>query len=612
MPKAKQKLCQSQKISHCPDCGKRFASKTRVLQHMNQPSNMCGSWMDHFSSYLCHNASTTTWNGTETHHPTELQHQAGANCNGDLEEDIADYGLASDGFGLGAVEDTASHAVRGTTFMDWFFDDQYATLWWQNLYYPFASAGDWQLASWLLCSWLSMATIDDFLSLQLVHLAILLFGYFLLNATHPSHPLFTSHISFIPWRVWSSSVWIVRIYEEWMSGNHAWSLQDQIPNGAMLLGVILSSDKTNILVMTGNRMAHPLLLSLTNIDADIRSKGSLHGHVLLALLPVVSFIHGKTHICSLLSDRLIHESLDFVLKPLKVAVAIGVMMSDPVGNLCYCFTPLIAYIADTPEQSLLACISPKASPVSTAVYKEFGDPFPHPPRTAGRTLDNIEWACIEADPNDFEEFLKAAKRYSLSGVHKPFCIVLRPAEIDYRFSLIQTPVRYCSFGEGVSKLKQVTGRDHRAMQSEKCFRFDLATCLASAEQGELGEDDEDQEDEHEPDFEALHVTHYYTPSHTSVNYFESAKALASGAVPNAILSHRIFVSSTTTFHLAFKPSLHVTIDEAAETFGLSDLRLAITDYVHCDDRLMTEVLNPSTKKVQIWFKVRVQQPSYHD
>ncbi|KIK14601.1 hypothetical protein PISMIDRAFT_82147, partial [Pisolithus microcarpus 441] len=177
--------------SHCPDCGKRFASKTRVLQHMNQPSNMCGSWMDHFSSYLCHNASTTTWNGTETHHPTELQHQAGANCNGDLEEDIADYGLASDGFGLGAVEDTASHAVSehqgctpvpvidshpnmpsiypgGTTFMDWFFDDQYATLWWQNLYYPFASAGDWQLASWLLCSWLSMATIDDFLSLQLV------------------------------------------------------------------------------------------------------------------------------------------------------------------------------------------------------------------------------------------------------------------------------------------------------------------------------------------------------------------------------------------------------------------------------------------------------------
>ncbi|KAI6014893.1 hypothetical protein BKA83DRAFT_4061372, partial [Pisolithus microcarpus] len=777
---------------HCPDCGKRFASETRVLQHMNQPSNACGSWMDHFSSYLHRNTSTTTRNGTETHHPTELQHQAGTNCNGDLEEDVADYGLASDGFRLGAVEDTASHAVSehqgctpvpvidshpnmpsiypgGTTFMDWFFDNQYVTLRWQNLYYPFTSAGDWQLASWLLRSRLSMAAIDDFLSLQLVKQLPISFrsakelrlraemlpsgprwkSHTLLPQVPTkrkpiiyyrdpleclqsllSHPLFTSHISFIPRRVWSSSARIVCIYEEWMSGNHAWSLQDQIPNGATLLGVVLSSDKTNISVMTGNRMAHPLLLSLANIDADIRSKGSLHGHVLLALLPVVSFIHGKTHVRSLLSDWLVHESLDFVLKPLKVAAAVGVMMSDPVGNLHY----------------------------------------------SGRTLDDIERACIEADPNDFEEFLKAAKRYSLSGVHKPFwqdwplsdpskfltpevlhhfhhlfwdhdlqwcSIVLGPAEIDYRFSLIQTPVGYHSFREGVSKLKQVTGRDHRAVQryivgviagavppkfllsinallsfrylaqmprfdhdalarvetalktfhdnkaaiissgrrqgsngplqhweipklellqhvvssihnsgavmqwtadvtehahvteikqparagnnqdyyaqiaqhldhSEKCFRFDLATRLASAEQGESGEDDEDQEDEHEPDFEALHVTHYYTPSRISVNYFESAEALASGAIPNAVLPHRIFVSSTTAFRLAFKPSLCVTIDEAAETFSLSDLWLAITDYVRCDDRLMTEVLNPSAEKVQIWFKVRVQQPSYHD
>ncbi|KIK20320.1 hypothetical protein PISMIDRAFT_13073 [Pisolithus microcarpus 441] len=797
MPKAKQKLCRSQEISHCPNCGKRFASETRVLQHMNQPSNTCGLWMDHFSSYLRRNASTTTWNGTETHHPTKLQHQAGANCNGDLEEDIADYGLASDGFGLGAVEDTVSHAVSehqgctpvpiinshpnmpsiypgGTTFMDWFFDDQYTTLRWQNLYYPFALAGDWQLALWLLRSWLSMAAIDDFLSLQLVKQLPISFRSAKELCLHTemlpssprwkshtllpqvptkckpiiyyqdpleclqsllSHPLFTSHISFIPRRVWSSSAWIVHIYEEWMSGNHAWSLQ--IPNGAMLLGVVLSSDKTNISVMTGNRMAHPLLLSLTNIDANIRSKGSLHGHVLLALLLVVSFIHGKTHVRSLLSDQLVHKSLDFVLKPLKVAAAVGVMMSDPVGNLHYCFTPLIAYIADTPEQSLLACISPKASPVSTTVYKEFGDPFPHPPRTAGRTLDNIKWACIEADLNDFKEFLKAAKRYSLSEVlhhfHRLFwdhdlqwcSIVLGPAEIDYRFSLIQTPVGYRSFREGVLKLKQVTGCDHRAMQryivgvitgavppkfllsinallsfcylaqmprfdhdalarvetALKTFHDNKAAIISSGgrqgsngplqhweipklellqhvvssihnsgavmqwmanvtehahiteikqpahagnnqdyyaqiarhlDRRESGEDDEDQEDEHELDFEALHVTHYYTPSRTSINYFESAEALASGAIPNAVLPHRIFASSTTAFCLAFKPSLHVMIDEAAETFGLSDLRPAITDYIRRNDHLMTEVLNPSTEKVQIWFKVRVQQPSYHD
>ena len=46
-----------------------------------------------------------------------------------------------------------------------------------------------------------------------------------------------------------------------------------------------------------------------------------------------------------------------------------------------------------------------------------------------------------------------------------WCIlVVGPEELDYQFSLIQTPVGYCSFAEGISKLKQVTGRDHRAVQ----------------------------------------------------------------------------------------------------------------------------------------------------
>jgi len=172
--------------------------------------------------------------------------------------------------------------------------------------------------------------------------------------------------------------------------------------------------------MSGNRMAHPLLLSLTNIDADIRSKGSLHAHVLLALLPIASFIHPKSRVRSLLSTCLVHKSLNLVLQPLKIAATIGIMMSDPVGNLHYCFTPLVAYIADTPEQSLLAGTSSNASPVSTAVYKEFGDPFPHPPRTAARTLEDIKCACSEVSSHDFEHFLKVSKHYSLNGVHMPF------------------------------------------------------------------------------------------------------------------------------------------------------------------------------------------------
>jgi len=550
--------------------------------------------------------------------------------------------------------------------------------------------------------------------------------------------------------------------------------KNQIPNGASLLGVVLSSDKTNISVMSGNRMAHPLLLSLANIDADVRSKGSLHAHILLALLPVASFIHKTTRVCSLLSDRLVHESLDFVLKPLKVAAAVGIMMSDPIGNLRYCFTPLVAYTADTPEQCLLAGVSPKASPVSTATYKEFGDVDSHPPRTATKTLDEIERACAEANPSNFEEFLKVCRRLFLNGVHMPFwrnwalcdpsiffppevlhmfhrlfwdhdlqwCIfVVGPEELDYRFSLIQTPVGYRSFAEGISKLKQVTGRDHRAVQryiigaiagavpakflaavvalldfrylaqmprfddntlrrveaalrafhtnkaaiitaggrqgsrgpldhwevpklellqhvvrsirasgaimqwtadvtehahvteikhptrsgnnqdyyaqiarhldrSDRCFQFDIATRLASVEQGGSGEEDEDPEDEHEPDSEVLRVLHYYSPTATVINYFEIAKEVASGIIPNTLLPHRIFASPTTAFRLANKPSLWTTIDEASEAYGLANLRLAVTDYFRRVNQTMQATL--ATEGMQIWFKVRVQHPSYHN
>lgn len=60
----------------------------------------------------------------------------------------------------------------GTTFMDDFDQDQYAQQRSHNLYYPFASREEWELASFLLRSNLSMASIDKFLSLALVSLLL--------------------------------------------------------------------------------------------------------------------------------------------------------------------------------------------------------------------------------------------------------------------------------------------------------------------------------------------------------------------------------------------------------------------------------------------------------
>ena len=75
-------------------------------------------------------------------------------------------------------------------------------------------------------------------------------------------------------------------------------------------------------------MAYPLLISLTNIDAHIHCKTCLHMYLLVALLPIAKFTHKTTHICSLLQDQLVHEALNIVLAPLKIAVQVGIMMSD--------------------------------------------------------------------------------------------------------------------------------------------------------------------------------------------------------------------------------------------------------------------------------------------
>ena len=251
--------------------------------------------------------------------------------------------------------------------------------------------------------------------------------------------------------------------------------------------------------MTGNRVAHPVLISLANLLMDFKSKASNRAFMLLALLPVPKFIEKSHEIRGVLESRLIHECLDFVLKPLKTAAAVGVIMSDPWHGQQYCYTPIAAYIMDYMEAVVIAGVAGKTSPVTTASYKQFGDAFLHPPRTAALTLSQLAALRAKCDPDtDLALYIKTAKNtYRLNGVDKPFwrdwamanpanfltpeplhywhrfcwdhevqwCLnALGVAELDFRFSVLPPHVGYWQFKEGISKLKQVTGRDHRNIQ----------------------------------------------------------------------------------------------------------------------------------------------------
>lgn len=236
-------------------------------------------------------------------------------------------------------------------------------------------------------------------------------------------------------------------------------------------------------------------MSLANIHSKVRAKVSQHAFVPLAFLPVVEFIHKNQRMKGVLSDRLYHCCLDIVMKPLKTAAEIGVMLSDPLGNNRYSFTPLASCIVDTPEACLIACVRGKTSPLTLADYTEFGDAFRHQARTKAITLNQIE--SINVDPNDLIAFFDACGEYRLNGVDLPFwrdwplsdpvrfltpevlhtffrfsydhdlswCVrAVGPAEIDFRFSILHPITSHRHFPTGVTKLKQVTGRTQRDLQ----------------------------------------------------------------------------------------------------------------------------------------------------
>ncbi|KAG2056816.1 hypothetical protein BDR06DRAFT_848372, partial [Suillus hirtellus] len=139
-----------------------------------------------------------------------------------------------------------------------------------NLYYPFSSQQDWQLAAWLLCSGLSMGKINSFHHSKWSVSEMLPSGPCwksqVINTLHPTkspvilywcdpieciasifnHPLFHCHMDLTPRKIYSTAERLCHVYTEWMSGNDAWDMQSAIPKGATLLGTILSSDKMDI------------------------------------------------------------------------------------------------------------------------------------------------------------------------------------------------------------------------------------------------------------------------------------------------------------------------------------------------------------------------------
>ena len=161
-------------MPRCPSCGKGFKSKNSVAMHMSQPRSGCNTWVNNL---------VRIHESLHTQIPTAADHDFDS-IDMDVEaEHPADPSNPTMAFQSPSMDlsgndvqtvpmDTFDGAAQtyglGPTFMDTFGSDQFSEFRKSNLYYPFASRSEWELALWLLRSGLSMRAIDAFLSLPIV------------------------------------------------------------------------------------------------------------------------------------------------------------------------------------------------------------------------------------------------------------------------------------------------------------------------------------------------------------------------------------------------------------------------------------------------------------
>jgi len=127
----------------CPNCGIQFNDSSAVIHHLNHPYSSCARWF----------ISSRT--------PTDLPPDpapahAPASVPGDSGGTSIEFPFAGRVFG------------HSDGFMGAFHTDEFSEERGQNPFYPFSSKGEFQLASFLSRSGLSMRFINEFLSLDLV------------------------------------------------------------------------------------------------------------------------------------------------------------------------------------------------------------------------------------------------------------------------------------------------------------------------------------------------------------------------------------------------------------------------------------------------------------
>ncbi|KJA17560.1 hypothetical protein HYPSUDRAFT_146380 [Hypholoma sublateritium FD-334 SS-4] len=187
------------------------------------------------------------------------------------------------------------------------------------------------------------------------------------------NPDFKKHQSYEPCRLFKNKNYTNREYNESWTGDWWWDTQARLPEGATVTPVILSSDKTQLTQFSGDKQAWPVYLGIANNSKEIRRKPSKRAMVLVGYIPVSKLDCFSAGQRSIEGYQLFHECMRTLVKPLVEAGKSGIDMVCADGFIRTVFPILVVYIADYPEQCLVACCQENSCPICTVDPKKRGD-----------------------------------------------------------------------------------------------------------------------------------------------------------------------------------------------------------------------------------------------
>ncbi|KAJ6622755.1 hypothetical protein B0H10DRAFT_1873823 [Mycena sp. CBHHK59/15] len=172
-----------------------------------------------------------------------------------------------------------------------------------------------------------------------------------------------------------------RRWSDFMSGNFAWKQCDKIiaddPTcaGTMYVPTVLGADKTTVSVATGNIEYHPVYASIGNIRNNVR-RAHRNGVVVVAFLaiPKTERKYDNDAAFRTFKRQLYHASLSAILSTLKPGMTTPVIRRCPDGHFRRVIYGLGPFIADYPEQVLLAGTVQNWCPKCTALPSDLDGP----------------------------------------------------------------------------------------------------------------------------------------------------------------------------------------------------------------------------------------------